>query len=422
MFPISQNSEANAAQSTKESALKKTPLYDEHVKLHGQIVEFGGWLMPVQYTNVIDEHTTIRTKVGLFDTCHMGEFYVSGKDAFKLIQLIGTNDISKLEDGKSMYHILCYENGTTLDDSFVFKIKEDNYMICVNASTIQKDFDWLKFQAAKNNFDVELINASDETGKIDIQGPFAEKVLQKLTTANLSELKRFYFVSTQLNVKEFVKINYEDDYKSIDVDEDNANFEIECYISRTGYTGEDGFELFYPSGASPLLWNALLNAGKEFGIKPCGLGARDTLRLEACYSLYDHEIAENITPVEGGLGWAVKENKQDFVGKQILADQKKNGPKRIIVALDMVDKSIPRNGYEIFDDVSDNASDESGRKKIGYVTSGTFCPTLKRSVALGLVESSYSKLDTHVRIKIRDNFYRAKVVKRPFYEFMGGKK
>lgn len=392
-------------QQSSSTALKKTPLYDEHVKLKGQIVEFGGWLMPVQYTNVIDEHTTIRTKVGLFDTCHMGEFYVSGKDAFKLIQLVGTNDISKLEGGKSMYHILCYENGTTIDDSFVFKIRDNSYMICVNASTIQKDFDWLKFQATKNNFEVELVDASDETGKIDIQGPFAEKVLQKLTSTDLSALKRFYFVSSKLNVNGYINNT-------------NKNNEIDCYISRTGYTGEDGFELFYPAEYSAALWNALLNAGKEFGVKPCGLGCRDTLRLEACYSLYGHEIDENITPVEGGLGWAVKENKQDFVGKQILVMQKKNGPKRIICAIEMIDRGIPRNGYEIYNDTSD----ENARKKIGYVTSGTFCPTLKRSVALGLIDRSYSKLGMVLKIKIRNGLFAAKVAKRPFYEFCGGKK
>lgn len=387
------------------SALKKTPLYDEHIKLKGRMVEFGGWLMPVQYTNVIDEHTTIRTKVGLFDTCHMGEFYVSGRDAFKLIQLAGTNDISKLEGGKSMYDILCYENGTTIDDSFVFKIRDNSYMICVNASTIQKDFDWLKFQATKNNFEAELVDASDETGKIDIQGPFAENVLQKLTSADLSALKRFYFVSGKLNVNKYLN----------DTAKNNG---IDCYISRTGYTGEDGFELFYSAEYSAALWNALLNAGKEFRIKPCGLGCRDTLRLEACYSLYGHEIDENITPVEGGLGWAVKENKQDFIGKQILVEQKRNGPKRIICAIEMIDRGIPRNGYEIYND----ASDENPRKKIGYVTSGTFCPTLKRSVALGLIDSQYSKLDTALKIKIRDGFFAAKVAKRPFYEFWGGKK
>ncbi len=391
---------SSAAESNKEpakTALKKTPLYDEHVKLHGQIVEFGGWLMPVQYTNVIDEHTTIRTKVGLFDTCHMGEFFVSGEDAFKLIQLIGTNDISRLEDGKSMYHIWCYENGTTIDDSFVYKFKDNNYMICVNASTIQKDFDWLKFQATKNNLAVELVDASDDTGKIDIQGPAAEKALQKLTSFDLASLKRFYFASTRLIVLV-----------------DGNEWEIDCIISRSGYTGEDGFELYFAAEKAPLIWNLLLNAGKEFGIKPCGLGARDTLRLEACYSLYGHEIDESITPVEGGLGWAVKENKQDFVGKQILVDQKKNHPKRIIAALEMVDKGIPRNPYEIFD--------EHKTKKLGYVTSGTFCPTLKKSLAMGLIDYPYSKLDTVVNIKIRDNFYRAKVVKRPFYEFMGGKR
>ncbi|MBS3158491.1 glycine cleavage system aminomethyltransferase GcvT, partial [Candidatus Woesearchaeota archaeon] len=379
------------------------PLYDEHVKLHGQIVEFGGWLMPVQYTNVIDEHTTIRTKVGLFDTCHMGEFFVSGRDAFRLIQLIGTNDIARLEDGKSMYHIWCYENGTTIDDSFVYKFKDNNYLIVVNASTIQKDFDWLKFQATKNDLAVELVDASDDTAKIDIQGPFAEKTLQKLTKLDLASLKRFYFSSTKLVT--------------------STKEEIDCIISRSGYTGEDGFELYFAAEKAPLVWNLLLAAGKEFEIKPCGLGARDTLRLEACYSLYGHEIDESITPVEGGLGWAVKENKEckddkgnkiDFVGKQILSDQKKNGPKRIIAALEMIDKSVPRNSYEIFD--------EDKTKKIGYVTSGTFCPTLKRSVAMGLVDFSYSKIDTVVTVKIRDNFFCAKVVKRPFYEFRGGKK
>jgi len=361
---------------------KKTPLYDEHVKLNAKIVPFGGWMMPVQYTNVIEEHTAVRTRVGIFDTCHMGEFDVLGRDAFKLLQLVGTNDISKLEDGKAMYSVLCYENGTVIDDCFIYRFSADHYMVVVNASTIKKDFDWLNFQKEKNAFDAAITDMSSTTAKIDIQGPRAFDALQKLTYTNLADLKRFYFISGKVA-------------------------DINCIISRTGYTGEDGFELYFAAEKAPLLWNKLLEAGTEFGIMPCGLGARDTLRLEACYSLYGHELAENITPIEAGLSWAVKTDKE-FVGRQILAYQKTGNNKRILVALEMLDRGILRENYGVFSD----------KKKIGYVTSGTFSPTFRKSIGLALIEKDYAAIGTEVYVKIRGNIAKAKVVKRPFYEFM----
>jgi aminomethyltransferase len=362
---------------------KKTPLYEEHVKLNGKIVPFGGWSMPVQYTNVIDEHNAVRNNVGLFDTCHMGEFRITGKDAFRLLQLVGTNNLEKLVDGKAMYTILCYENGTTIDDSFVYRFSENDYMLVVNASTIKKDFDWLMFQKEKNNFEVNIEDNSNNLAKIDVQGPKAKDTLQKLTNTNLENINRFHF-------------------------SENKVLEINCIISRTGYTGEDGFELYFEASKASLIWNKLLEAGKEFNIKPCGLGSRDTLRLEACYSLYGHELAENITPIEAGLSWAVKTDKE-FVGKPILADQKAGNNKRILVALEMIDRGIPREEYGVF----------KNNNKIGYITSGTFSPTLKKSIALALIEKEHAAIGTDLQIKIRDNLVKAKVVKKPFYEFMG---
>ncbi len=364
--------------------MKKTPLYDVHVKLRAKVIEFGGWMMPVQYSNVIDEHTTTRTKVGLFDICHMGEVLVFGPEAIEFLQHIATNDISKIEPGKSAYSAMCYENGTTVDDIFVYCFNDDSYFVVVNASTSEKDVAWMKKHSL--GFDVTVEDKSEHYAMLSIQGPYAEKTLQKITEYPLSSIQRFGFVENYVLEK------------------------IKTIISRTGYTGEDGFEIFFDSNHTVEVWEALMAAGKEFGLKPIGLGARDTLRLESCYSLYGHELSDKITPLEAGIDFAVKLEKPEFIGKEALQKQNKE-LKRKIVAFQMNDGSIPRNEYEIYD---------KGRK-IGFVTSGTFSPTFRKGIGLAMVDINYSEIGTKLNIKIRNELHEGAVVKRPIYRYTGKK-
>jgi len=360
--------------------LRKTPLYREHINLGAKVIEFGGWEMPVYYTNVIDEHITTRTKAGLFDICHMGEFFIEGNDAFKLIQNVITNDLGKLGDGKAFYSVICSESGGVIDDLFVYRFNENKFMIVVNASNIEKDFKW--FLKQKNFFtNVLITDKTAETAKIDIQGPESEKILQRLTKFDLKNLKRFHFV------------------------EDNVNG-VPAIVSRTGYTAEDGFELYLKEKPSVFLWNKLLEIGGEFGLKPVGLGARDTLRIEAGYSLYGHELTEDINPLEAGIGFVVKLDKQGFIGKKVLEKIKQEGLKRKIVAFEMLERGIPREHYEIHKD-----------GKIGYVTSGTMSPTFKKGIGMGFVKIEEAIEGNEINIKIREKLYLARIVKRPIYAF-----
>lgn len=363
--------------------LKNTPLVGEHLKLGAVMVPFGGWNMPVQYTNVIDEHTTTRNRVGIFDISHMGEFLVSGDDSEKFLQGLVTNDISKLEINQACYNCLCYENGTVIDDLFVYRLGGKKFFVVVNGSTIEKDFNWLAKHRTGN---VRLDNISDDTGKIDVQGPKAQDTMQKLTGFDLNEIKRF----------RCEKINVHG------IDE-------QIMISRTGYTGEDGFELYFSPGNAVFIWNSLLKAGGEFGIKPCGLGARDTLRVEACYSLYGHEINENLTPIEAGLGFVVKFNK-DFIGKGMLQFQKSNGTEKKLICFEMIDKSVPREKYQIL----------VNREEAGFVSSGTFSPTFKKGIGMGYIKSDLSNIGGEIAILIRGKEYKGVIVKRPFYKYKGG--
>ena len=355
-----------------------------HEKLGAKMVDFGGWYMPVQYTTVIDEHITTRTKAGLFDICHMGEFIVKGHDSMQFLQKMFTNDISKLYPKKAIYSLMCYENGTIVDDLFVYQLKENEFMVVVNAGKIDEDFNWLKKHSAK--FNVEMSNISSKTAKLDLQGPFSEKILKKLTNANLP--KRFHFIETDI-------------------------IEIKTLISRTGYTAENGFELYFPIEEAEKMWNKLLEAGKDEGLRPIGLGARDTLRIEACYPLYGHELNESITPIEANFGWAVKLEK-DFIGKPILKKQKEQGTDRILVPFEMIDKGIPRANYEVF-------ANHENTEKIGYVTSGTFSPTFRKPLGMALIKTAFSQIGNTITIRIRDKFYNAVIVKRPFYKYNGGK-
>jgi len=360
--------------------LKKTPLHEAHVKLGAKMVEFNGWIMPVYYSNVIDEHVTTRTKVGLFDICHMGEIFVEGKDAFKLVQKVITNDLSKLVDGKAFYSAICMENGGVVDDLLVYRFNMEKFMVVVNAGNIKKDFNW--FLKHKGDFSVKIEDKSDETAKIDLQGPNSEEILQKLTGFDLNGLKRFHFVEYNVN-------------------------DILTIISRTGYTGEGGFELYFSVDKAEEVWGKLLEVGKDFGLKPVGLGARDTLRIEAGYSLYGHELTEEINPLEAGIGFVVKLDKEDFIGKSALQKIKDGGLRRKVVAFEMLERGIPRQNYPVFKD----------GVEIGYVTSGTMSPTFKKGLGMAFVKINAAVEGNEINIKIRENLYNAKVVKKPIYAF-----
>lgn len=358
----------------------RTPLYDEHAKLNAKIIDFGGWEMPVYYTTVLEEHHAVRRAAGLFDTCHMGEFAIRGKDAFKLIQKVVTRDISQQSDKQMMLSVMCKPSGGIIDDLTIYRYNQFDYMIVVNAGTREKDFKWFKKAAADNDFEVELSDISMQMAKLDLQGPNTEKILQNFTDFHLSQIKFYWF--EQLNI-----------------------FSTPVLISRSGYTGEDGFEIYFDWEKAPLFWEELLKAGSEFGIKPCGLGARDTLRLEAAYMLYDNDIDEEHSPFEATYSWVVSLDK-DFIGKEFLAKQKAEGVKRKLVGFEMLDNAIARHGYKVF----------SGSREIGIVTSGSLAPSLSKNIGLAYVPPEFAQPDKTFDIEIRAKKYKAKVVKLPFYK------
>lgn len=359
--------------------LNRTPLYETYKQSGAKLIDFGGWELPVQFSSIKEEHEAVRTKAGLFDVSHMGEIAVKGSESLAFLQKVMTNDVSALTDGKAQYTAMCYDNGGTVDDLLIYKKKDDEYLLVVNAANIQKDVEWLQKHL---NGDVELTNVSDDIALIALQGPLAQKVLQKLTKEDLTEIKFFHF-------KDHVELNG-----------------VKALVSRTGYTGEDGFELYCEKDGAAALWTAILEAGKEEGVLPCGLGARDTLRFEANLPLYGQELSKDITPIEAGIGFAVKTNKADFIGKEILKEQKENGAPRKLVGLEMIDKGIPRHGYEVF----------VGEEKIGEVTTGTQSPTLKKNVGVALLQSEFSSLGTEVEVQIRQKRLKAKVAATPFYK------
>ncbi len=362
------------------SELKTTPLIEVYKEYGGKTIDFGGWDLPVQFSSIKEEHHAVRERAGLFDVSHMGEFAVKGEDAESYLQKLVTNDVSKLKVGGAQYTAMCYEDGGTVDDLIIYKKADDDYLIVVNASNIEKDFEWME----KHLFDgVELTNISEEIAQLAIQGPLAEQLLQKLTTTNLAEITFFKF-------KDGVEIEG-----------------AKVLASRTGYTGEDGFEIYCQKNDAVMLWKKILEVGKEDGVLPCGLGARDTLRFEARLALYGQELTSEITPLEAGIGFAVKVDKEsDFFGKETLILQKEKGLSRKIVGLEMIDKGIPRNGYEVFVD----------DKQVGTITSGTQSPTLNKNVGLALIEVEFAPLNTIVEVQVRKKRLKAKVVKTPFYK------
>jgi aminomethyltransferase len=358
--------------------LKRTPLYEVY-KGQAKMVPFGGWEMPVQFVGIKQEHEAVRTRAGLFDVSHMGEVLVKGPDALKLVQKLTTNDAYKLEIGDAQYSLMCYDHGGTVDDLLVYRTGEQEYLLVVNAANIEKDVAWITEHQAG---DVSVTNISDDMAQLALQGPLAEQVLQKLTVTNLSEIKFFKF-------KKDVELAG-----------------VKGLVSRTGYTGEDGFEIYLASEDAPKLWHAILEAGKEEGVLPCGLGARDTLRFEARLPLYGQELTESITPIEAGLGFAVKPEKGEFIGREVLSQQKEEGAPRKLVGLEMIDRGIPRSHYPVY----------AQGEKIGEVTTGTQSPTLQKNVGLALIQTDHAKIGEIVEVEIRGKRLKAQVVKTPFYK------
>jgi len=358
---------------------KRTAFYNIHEKLGAKIVEFAGYLMPVQYRSIIEEHKRVRKSVGLFDLSHMGEFTVSGFGAKQFVQRSVTNDVNALAEGQVMYTCMCYPHGGIVDDLLVYNLG-DIFFLVVNASNIDKDFAYLS--SLRKTDDVKLENISDQTALLAIQGPDAEKVLAKMTDYDLPKLP-FYW-SAQAKIAG-----------------------VEMLFSRTGYTGEDGFELYMaPEHAEPL-WNAATEAAREFDGEPIGLGARDSLRLEMKYALYGNDIDQTTNPIEAGLGWVVKLDKGDFVGREAIAKVKAEGPRRKNVAFELKEKGFPRQHYPIV----------VNGQKAGEVTSGTFSPMLERGIGSGYIPAESSRIGTEIGIDIRGRIIPAEVVKPPFYKF-----
>ena len=367
------------AHDTAATSLKRTPLFEQHVALGARLVEFGGWEMPVQYSGIIDEHRAVRTHAGLFDVSHMGEFKVEGQDTLVFLQHLVPNDVSRLAINQALYTQLCLPDGGTIDDLIIYKFDDGRYMLVVNAANIEKDFSWVDKQA--KDFNVKITNQSSEIALLALQGPEAQSILQPMTEVDLSTIKYYHCLPGTVNG-------------------------IDCIISRTGYTGEDGFELYCSSADVPKLWNDLLAVGKDHGLLPAGLGARDTLRLEASYCLYGHELDEQTNPLEANLGWTVKLNKDEFIGHDALVKVKAQGPKRKLVGIEMVERGICRGGYAIYED----------DQQIGVVTSGAPSPTLNKSIGMGYVEATHAVVGKPVFIDIRGKRTAAQIVALPFYK------
>lgn len=359
--------------------MKNTALTQTHIALGAKMVPFAGYNMPVQYAGINVEHETVRKDVGVFDVSHMGEFILKGEGALDLIQKVTSNDASKLYDGKIQYSCLPNEQGGIVDDLLVYRIDEKTYMLVVNASNIQKDWDWI---SKYNTYGVELKDISDRTSLLAVQGPKAAQALQSLTDVDLSAMEYYTFVKGK--------------FAGVD----------NVLISATGYTGAGGFEIYFDNEHADKIWKAIFESGKPFGIQPIGLGARDTLRLEMGFCLYGNDIDDTTSPLEAGLGWITKFTK-DFVNSANLAAQKQEGVQRKLVGFEMIDRGIPRHDYEICD---------AAGNIIGKVTSGTQSPSLQKAIGLGYVATDFTKEDTEIFIKIREQLIKAQVVKFPFYK------
>jgi aminomethyltransferase len=361
--------------------MKRTALSSVHEKLGAKMVPFAGFYMPLKYAGDIEEHVTVRTKIGVFDVSHMGEFWVKGPHALEFVQWVTSNDASVLFDGKVQYS--CFPNGKggIVDDLLVYRINAETFLLVVNAANIDKDWNWVQSQ---NKFGAVLYNASDEISQLAIQGPLALKAMQKLTSTPITDMEYYTFKKLDFaGVKDII-------------------------LSTTGYTGAGGCEIYFANKDAEHIWKAVFEAGAEFGIKPIGLAARDTLRLEMGFCLYGNDIDDTTSPIEAGLGWITKfTDHKNFIDKNILLEQKSKGTTRKLIGFKMIDRGIPRHEYEICD---------AQGNKIGHVTSGTMSPMLKIGIGMGYVKSEFSKTDSIIYIRVRDKLLKANVVKFPFYK------
>ena len=355
--------------------LKRTPLYDAHVKAGARMVPFGGWEMPVQYAGIIEEHRAVRASVGCFDVSHMGEFEVEGPRALAALQRLTTNDVAALEIGQVQYSLLCYPDGGIVDDLTLYRLAADRFMLTVNASNIDKDWRWVTEHADGPRWR----NVSEATALLAVQGPKAEALVGRLADTDVARIPYYHFAEGRVGG-------------------------ARTLISRTGYTGEDGFELYVAAADAPRLWSALLETGRGDGAVPVGLGARDTLRLEMRYALYGNDIDATTNPLEAGLGWIVKPAKGDFIGRDAIEKVRAAGPARKLIGLEMADRSVARHGYRVMKD----------DRETGIVTSGSFGPSVERSIALAYVKTAHAALGTDIAVEIRGQAKPARVVKTPF--------
>ncbi len=361
--------------------MAKTFLYNNHIKLGAKMVDFAGWEMPVQYTSILEEHNNVRNNAGLFDVSHMGEIFVSGKDSLNFLQTLVPQDIEKIIDKKARYCQFTNKNGGIIDDLFIYKLGENNYLLIVNASRLETDYNWLLQN--KNTFEVLTDNKSDFYSMVALQGPKASDILDKAGISKENQPHTMYIMQTKL------------------LNED-------VFISRTGYTGEDGFEIIIRNEKVSELWETLLDKGKEFGIMPIGLGARDTLRLEAAMSLYGNDLTEETTPVEASLIWSIdKDKKQDYIGKNIIINQLKNGIEKKLIAFKMLDKAIARHEYPIY----------LNNEEIGHVTSGGVAPFIGQNIGLGYIKTNKNlKINDPIQIMIRNKLYNAVITTKQFIQ------
>jgi len=358
---------------------KKTALHVKHVELGAKMEPFAGYIMPIKYTTVKKEHNAVRESVGVFDLSHMGEFRVKGRDARKFLDYLLTNN-AEVQPGQAYYSTMCYPDGGIVDDLIVYRIAEEEFLMVVNASNIDKDWAWVNNHTT--GYSITLTNESDSISLVAIQGPNAEKVAQKLTEEDLSAVEYYHHVTGKFAGRDVL-------------------------IARTGYTGEDGFEIYVANADAEAVWDAVMEAGEEFGIVPVGLGARDTLRLEVGYLLYGNDIDHTTTPIEARLGWVVKlKTDKEFIGREVMQRQKKEKPARYIVGLEVLGKGFPRHGAELFD----------GNRKVGIVTSGSIAPALGHGVCLAFVEKGFHKKGTELEAEVRGRRIPVKAVKLPFYK------
>jgi len=361
-----------------ETTLKRTPLYQAHVNAQAKIIDFGGWEMPVQYAGILEEHRAVRTAAGLFDVSHMGEFVLTGPGALPLIQKLVTNDMSTMVNGQVRYSPMCYPHGGVVDDLMVYKFADQHYWLVVNASNTEKDFAWVQDNLEG---EVQARNISGQTAEMALQGPNSLAILQPLTDIDLGKIKYYFFACGKVNG-------------------------VDAVISRTGYTGEDGFEIYVAPEAAIPLWNKILEAGKDKGVTPIGLGARDTLRFEAAMPLYGHELSDKITPLEAGLGRYVRLDKPGFNGKEKMVQQQAEGLKRKLVGFEMIDRGIPRGEYPL----------AKNGQEIGFVTSGSFSPTLTKNIGMGYVAAELANAGEEIEVVIRGKGCKAKIIAKPFYK------